>query len=391
MAFKDMDNLLARFAKETVPGCAFVMMKDCEPIYEGYYGYADLETKAPITEHSIFRQASTTKLFTYTMMMQHYERGDFLLSDPIYEFLPEWRNTKKYVTLPYQGTVAVPTEGPITIKDVLNMSCGLPYCHVPFEGISTNPTLNDMNKVIKELYKDGHIPTLREQVAGMSQVPIMFEPGTRWQYGFGSEITGAILEVLTGKSVRRNMKERLIEPLGLKDTATLLDPEMAKRLVGNYQVTEEGLKKLPAELDHDYMEGNVDEFFPVRLNASCKDFAKFMSMLANGGNYKGEHFLGRKTIDLMRSNYLNAEQMHDFTKTYEAGYGYGLGVRMCMDRAAGNANASLGAFGWTGGSGIWAEADPSENVAMVYMHNTRPNQEVYHHMRVRAVAYGCIE
>ena len=390
MSFKDIDALLDRFSKTTVPGCACVIMKDCEPIYEGYFGYADIENQKPITEHSIFRQASTTKLFTYMIMMQLYEQGKFLISDPLYEYLPEWKNTKKYVTLPYQGTVAVPTDNPITIRDALTMACGLPYCHTPFEGISTNPTLNDMNKVITELYKNG-VPTLRQEVAGMSQVPIMFEPGTHWQYGFGSEIVGAIVEEITGKTVRQNMRERIIEPLELKDTETLLDAEKAARLVCAYAVKDGKLEKLPASGDWNLMVGSVPEGSRANLNTSCKDFCKFMSILANGGNYKGEHFLGRKTIDLMRTNYLNETQMHDFTKTYEAGYGYGLGVRTLVSRAGGNVNGSIGSFGWTGGAGIWAEADPSEHVAMVYMHNTRPNQEVYHHMRIRAACYGSLE
>jgi CubicO group peptidase (beta-lactamase class C family) len=116
-----------------------------------------------------------------------------------------------------------------------------------------------------------------------------------------------------------------------------------------------------------------------------------MSMLANGGVYKGERFLGRKTIELMSTNYLNEDQLKDYHNTYLAGYGYGLGFRTLMDKAGGNHNGSIGAFGWTGGTGIWAESDPVENVAIVYMHNTRPNQEEYHHLRVRAVAYGCLD
>lgn len=390
--FENLDRLLQRFAAKTVPGCACVIMRNGETIYEGYAGYADLEKKTPVTEHSMFRQASTTKLFTYAICMMLFEQGEFLLNEPLYAYLPEWRDTKKFVTLPNGEVTVVPVEHPITIRDALTMSCGLPYCMAPLRTPSTNPTLNAMSEAMKPLCAGGRIPTLQEEVKAMSQVPIMFEPGTHWQYGFGSEIVGALVEVITGKSVRRNMKELLIDPLGLKDTATLLDEEMAKRLVCNCFCAADGtLTQMPAEMDATIMEGSVPEGSRANLNISAKDFAIFMSMLANGGEYHGVRLLGRKTIDLMRTNHLNEAQLRDFTNSYLAGYGYGLGVRTMIDPAAGQHNGSLGAFGWTGGAGTWAEADPSEGLAITYMHNMMPNKEEYHHLRVRTVAYGCLK
>lgn len=101
--------------------------------------------------------------------------------------------------------------------------------------------------------------------------------------------------------------------------------------------------------------------------------------------------LGSKTIDLMRTNTLtHAMIQEDFSNTYLNGYGYGYGVRTLMNPYQGQHNGSMGAFGWTGGSGTWAEADPSEGVSIVYMHNLQPNLEEYHHLRMRAVAYGCL-
>lgn len=390
--FTNMDRLLHKFAQTTLPGCACVIMKQGEVIYEGYAGYADIENQIPVDEHSMFRQASTTKLFTYAICMMLYEQGEFLLNEPLYEYLPEWKNTQKFVTLPNGSIIVKPVDNPITIRDALTMSCGLPYCMRPLDAPSNNPTLNAMSEAMRPLCANGRVPTLREEVKAISKAPIMFEPGTHWQYGFGSEIVGALVEVVTGKSVRRNMLEKLIIPLGLNDSATLFDAESIKKLVANYRRTPEGdLIKMPPEADEALIEGNVPEGSRAMLNNSAKDFAIFMSMLANGGVYKGERLLGRKTIDLMRANHLNAAQLKDFTNSYLAGYGYGLGVRTLMDKAAGQHNGSIGAFGWTGGAGTWAEADPAEGIAIAYMHNMMPNMEEYHHLRVRAAAYGCLD
>ena len=129
-----------------------------------------------------------------------------------------------------------------------------------------------------------------------------------------------------------------------------------------------------------------------RVATTVSDYSKLMQLLANGGVYKGTRIIGRKTIDLIRENTLPEKLINeDFSNTYLAGYGYGYGMRTLMDKYAGQHNGSIGAFGWTGGSGTWAEADPSEGVSIVYMHNIQPNLEEYHHLRMRAAAYGFLE
>jgi CubicO group peptidase (beta-lactamase class C family) len=113
-------------------------------------------------------------------------------------------------------------------------------------------------------------------------------------------------------------------------------------------------------------------------------------MMANGGVFKGEQIIGRKTIDVMRSNLLPPEQMKDFTWEYVAGYGYGYGVRTLIDPSAG-VNTSVGEFGWTGMMGTYVVMDPAEKASVVYMHNLVPNMEAYIHPRVRNIAFGALK
>ncbi|MBR4827772.1 MAG: serine hydrolase, partial [Oscillospiraceae bacterium] len=127
------------------------------------------------------------------------------------------------------------------------------------------------------------------------------------------------------------------------------------------------------------------------LISSLHDLQVFSAMLAGSGSWKGEKLCGRKTIDMMRRNLLTPEMLKVFRHGEMKGYGYGYGVRTLMDKYVGHHNGSLGQFGWTGGSGTWAEADPSEGTSIVYMHNVQPNHEEYHHIRMRDVAYGCLE
>jgi CubicO group peptidase (beta-lactamase class C family) len=388
--FQKLDHLLQNFAENSVPGCACTIMKKDEIIYEGYAGYSNIDTKERIHAKSMFRQASTTKLFTYAIIAMLYEEGKFLLSDPIYEYLPEWKHMTKYDTRRNNELEIVPLQNPITIKDAVTMACGLPYCMFP-DVNSNQPVIAAMSKALLSISGEQR-PTLREEVRAVSQVPVLFEPGTHWLYGFGSEITGAIVEEIAGKPLRTVFKERIIEPLGLKDTDTYITEQNLQQVVKDYRKDDDGsFTKTSPDSDAAYDMHYTPVGARVGLLTSSNDYAIFMQMLASGGNYKGERLLGRKTVDLLRTNYLNETQLKDFNNTYLAGYGYGLGFRTLMDKAAGNHNGSLGAFGWTGGSGIWVEADPEEELSFVYMHNMRPNEELYHHLRVRTVAYGCLD
>ncbi len=259
--FKNLDKLLDSFTQGSIPGCACVVMQNHDIIHESYSGYADIEKGSKINERSIFRQASTTKLFTYAIGMMLFEEGAFRFTDPVYDFLPEWKSTTKYVQVPGRAAEIVPVEHPITVKDAFTMSYGLPYCMRPLDHVTDNPTVNAMSEAVRPYCKDGKIPTLRDEVRAMGSVPIMFEPGTHWLYGLGSEIVGAIVEVITGKSVRQNMKERLIEPLGLKDTATFLDDEMMSRLVTCYFISPDKRKEpMPADMDDILKIGGAPEY-----------------------------------------------------------------------------------------------------------------------------------
>lgn len=388
--FSRLDALLQDFAeRKTMPGCACTIMQGDEVIYEGFAGYSNIEEKKPIDRHSMFSQASTTKLFTYAIMGMLYEEGKFLFSDPIGDYLPEWQNTKKFVTMPNGSIAAVPTEHPISIRNAVSMMCGLPYCMAPAKNPDT-PTLAAMSRRMEELIeKSNHRPTtIRDEVRAMADVPLMFEPGTHWHYGFGSEITGALVETLCDKPLREVFREKIIEPLELADTDTYLLPENKERIVTTYLKKNGTLTPM-----NSYGMNGTPEDTPAgarpNLLTSSHDFAVFMQMLANGGSYKGHRYLCPGTVEMLHTNVLTEEQLKDFTNDYLDGYGYGLGFRTLLTHKYGH-NGHLGAFGWTGGSGTWVEADPVAKLSISYMHNMAPNEELYHHHRVRNVAYACL-
>ena len=396
--FTNLDALLKRYVSDGLPGCSCIVAKKGETLFEGYYGMADIENNVPLGPEHVFRQASLTKVALYTVVMMLYEQGRFLMSDPLYEYFPEWKSSTKIVKKPNGETVCVPVDKPITLKNIMNFTCGLPYGMIIAGQKVSHPTALAMRKAQEALEAKGSF-TLREQIAAMSTVPLAYEPGERHLYGFASELAAGLLEVLCGKKAELVIKEMLFEPLGMESSANFLFGDLEQRLVKDYMLNpgkklgDEGALGILDEAREKAMVGKLGETNGFqRVITNCRDYTRLMQMLANGGYYGGEKLIGRKTIDLMRTNTLTPTQIReDFTNNYLAGYGYGYGVRTLMDRYAGHHNGSLGAFGWTGFFGTWCEADPEEGASLVFMYNMLPNNEAYYHLRLRAAAYGCIE
>lgn len=384
-----LDHLLQHFTDHGLPGCALQITRHHETIYEGYAGMADLENQIPVTSDSLFRQASMSKLPLYTTMMMLYERGAFLFTDPVYDFFPEWKHVTKLRRLPNGSTECVPLERPITVGDTLTMRCGLPYCN--FDGPTRDETLRAMQQCMRPLWEKGHF-TNREQIRAVASAPLAFEPGTHFLYGFSSELAAGIIEAVCGKSIDDVFQELLFDPLEMNHTRSHFFRDCQERMVKLYTRAKDGtLSRTDSPLDEKHLPGPEHECGWARLFSNVNDFSKLMQMLACKGQYRGRQFLSPGTIDLMRTNVLPPEQLADFTDPYNAGYGYGCGVRTLIDKAAGGHNGSLGAFGWTGGYGTWCEADPAQEVSIVYMHNMIPNEEQYYHLRVRAAAYGILK
>ena len=382
--FTDLDKLLQQFAGSTVPGCGCVVAQNGEILYEGYYGLADIETGKPVTADTVYRLYSMTKVITCTAALILFERGKFSLNEPYHKYYPEFENTRVAETLPNGGIKIRPAKNPILIRDAFNMAVGLPYAD------GNSYTEHELRRVLNELDSKGKF-TLQDQVRAFSTVPIRYDPGSHWSYGYGHELVAALIEAVSGMTMGEFLKKEIFEPLEMENTGYRFFGDIQDRLIKMYKPDGEGrFVEIPGRDDENFLPDARYEAGGIGLFSTARDYTKFTQMLANGGVYEGRQIIGRKTIDLMRRNMLNDAQMKDFADSYNEGYGYGLGVRTMVE-PAGVANLSVGEFGWTGAAGTWASIDPSEGVSVVYMHQTMPNNEQYHHHRVRAAAYGCIK
>lgn len=383
-----IDTVLRSFVEHTVPGCACVVTHKNEIVYEGYHGLADVQAGIPVGQETVYRLFSMTKVAIYTACMILFEQGKFLLDDPLYEFFPEYRQMNKCV-MTEDGPRIVPAKQPILIRHIMSMTCGLPYGVLHNEPGEESITQREMNSVYRKLHDEKSF-TLREQIRAVAEVPLAFEPGTRWMYGFGSELAAGLLEILTGLYIEDALKEILFDPLDMKNTCMHYFGSIQQRLSPTYLRDKQGRIQQVAQIATDL--SNMPDKRNIcgcpRLLTTAKDFSALSQMLACGGIFHGKRIMGRKTIDLMRANQLNELQLSDFAHGPVTGYGYGLGVRTLINPVAANSNSSVGEFGWVGGSGTWVAIDPSEQFSVVYMHQMLPCMEEYHHLRVRAAAFA---
>lgn len=385
---KDLDLLLEDFAANHVPGCGCIVMKDGEILYEGYKGLADVEAGRKTGEDTLYRLFSMTKVIVCAGALILFERGKYALNDPYSDYYPEYKDTRVAELLGNGSWNIRPAKRPIRVKDTFNMACGLPYPSPR----SDHPTDKGMNEVRERLAKEHNGKyTLGDDVRAMGAVPVRFDPGEHWLYGFGHEMVAALIEKCSGMTVGEFLKKEIFEPLGMEHTAYRYREGEREKMAVLYRIREDGsYEPMKGMMDDRHEPDAVYEAGGAGLFSNLSDYAVFTQMLANGGVWKGKRILGRNTIDLLRTNMLNETQLSEFRNTYLAGYGYGLGVRTMMD-IGGVSNSTPGEFGWTGAAGTWTSIDPANRFSVVYMHNTFPNNEEYHHMRVRAAAYGLLE
>lgn len=382
--FKELSRMMEDVLEQGPAGCGCAVARDGEILFEEYHGVKNLESGEPITADSVYRQYSTTKVAVCTGAMMLLERGKFLLNDPIYEYFPEWKDTM--VAQPEEdGSYRVrPAKRPILVRDCFSMAMGIGYG-------GTDYTHQAAEKVRAQLRENVGEYTLQQEIKAMAEVPVAFDPGTHWLYGFGHELVAGLIEVVSGKGVGQFLKEELFEPLGMKNTGYHYFGDIRERMVTTYLLKEDGSREASPYFEKDelfepeakYEGGGAGLFSTVR------DYLALTQMLACGGEYQGRKIMGRKTIDLMRCNQLNEQQLKEFRNPYLDGYGYGCGVRTLMDPAAG-VSSSVGEFGWTGMLGTYVSIDPAEKLSLVYMHNLFPNREAYIHPRIRNIVYGIL-
>ncbi|MFC3800898.1 serine hydrolase domain-containing protein [Cohnella sp. GCM10012308] len=377
MDFKPLSRFIDRIVAWRIPWAEVLVMHRNETVFRYRAGYEHLEAKTPIGEDRMIYLYSLTKILTCTAALQLVEKGNLLLGDALSDYLPEYAEMKVRKTQP-DGSVSVePAERPITVRDLFTMTAGFSYD-------LTAPALAEAAK-----RTDGRLPT-REFAAALAKEPLLFEPGTRWNYSLCHDVLAALVETVDGRRFGTYVREEITEPLGMRDTGFFLSEAQRSRLAPQYQYDDELGIAVPMDGDWHRI-GTELESGGAGLLSTVSDYTLFLNALTNRGtNPDGVRILSAAGVDLMRTDHLSELTRGDYNWSQLAGYGYGLGVRTHISRVGSGCLSPLGEFGWSGAAGALAIIDPESQLTVMYAQHMVNNPEPYVHPRLKNVIYGCL-
>lgn len=326
------------------------------------HGSMNLETKTPMAKDAMFRLASMSKPITGAAVLMLIEEGKIRLTDPVSRFIPEFRSMKVAVARPggragnagaaAGGAAAGPApfdtvsaSREITVRDLLTHTSGLVSGGL---GAATAPQRAPNDTLA------GYIPKL-------GAVPLDFQPGTLWRYSgqAGFDVLSRIVEIASGLPYDQFLKQRLFDPLGMKDTTFVLNAANESRLPILYNRSPKGLQPTPRVTNTTYFSGAGG------LASSAEDYLQFAQMLLNRGQMNGVRFLSPRSIDLMTASHTGDMVNGQFGRP-EKGMNFGLSVQVVQDPAAADLRVSKGAYGWAGGTGVSFWIEPEEQMVSIF-------------------------
>ena len=326
-------------------------------------GWRDVEAKAPMTRDTLFRIASMTKPITSVAALMLLEEGKLRLDDPITKWMPEFKDLRvlKDAAGPLDATV--PAERDITVDDLMTHRSGLAYAFT-----SIGPIAQAYEKALGSPL--GTHLTPDEWLAALGTLPLSYQPGERFHYSHATEVLGFLVGRVAGTGYRDFIMQRILKPLGMDDTDFWCPPEKRDRMAKLYRINPKTDAMEDVSLPHlpgppEFCAGGGG------LISTADDYLQFARMMLNGGELDGVRYLKPETIALMRQNRLSdAQRQVPFMGIpFWLGQGFGLGVSVITDpeKQAWMGAGSEGSFGWPGAFGTWWQADPQEDMVMLYL------------------------
>jgi CubicO group peptidase (beta-lactamase class C family) len=367
-----------------IPGAVIAIARKGKLACHEAFGFRDRAAGVAMTTDTIFNIASMTKPMVAVAALQLQERGRLLIDDPLATYLPKFAKMQVAQLDPkgetITGTVAAARD--ITLRDLMMHTSGQIYG-------------SRGNTAVHKLYPPGSgvvgmTMSRDEFIDKLAALPLRHQPGTVWDYGFGLDLLGLVVEQVSGQTLGRYLDDNVLDPLGMTDTGFYIPPEKAARYA----------KALPTDPDT----GNPQSVTPVlteRLKFECGggglsstagDYLRFALALLNKGVHGEARILGRKTAEYMLMNQLGPEVKNLIADTdpSRADYGFGLGLAVRTEAARGRMLGSAGDFNWPGASGTNWWADPQEELAVVFMAVT-PGPIRWHYRQViNALVYQAI-
>jgi CubicO group peptidase (beta-lactamase class C family) len=350
-----------------LPGIVSLVARNGKIVLWKAYGMANNQEGIKLKRDAIFRIASQTKAVTATAVMMLWEEGKFRLDDPISKYIPEFKNPQVLKTFQYSDTswTTVPAKSEITIRNLLSHTSGIGY------GVIDG---DERFKMI--FHKAGIVDafttknvTIEENIKKLAKLPLHHDPGENYTYSEGLDVLGYLIEIVSGVPFDEFMKTHIFDPLGMDDTRFYLPDNKASRLVAVQRKVEGKWEKYPVTFyDTDYPVKGAKTYFAggAGLSSTAKDYATFLQMYLNGGEYNGVRLLSRKTVDVILSNQIG--DIWGENSDTKFGLAFELVTKTGQDKGG---LGSEGTFNWGGYFNTQYFADPQENIIGIIMKQTQ--------------------
>ncbi|HEY0655932.1 MAG TPA: serine hydrolase domain-containing protein [Chryseosolibacter sp.] len=377
-----IDNMLDEYVKnQQIPGAVVYIVRDGKVAYHKAFGYSDVEKKTALKKDDIFRIASQSKAITSLAVMMLWEEGKFLLDEPVSKYIPEFKSPKVLKTFNAADSsyTTEPAKSEITIRQLLTHSSGIDYAAI---GSTEFKSIYAKAKIPSGIGNDKDI--LGDKMKALGQLPIKHNPGDRWTYGLNHDVLGYLVEVWSKMTFDQFLRTRIFEPLGMKDTYFYLPKEKHARVVSLHQDKEGKVVVMKAgafdaanpeypKLNGTYFSGGAG------LSSTVEDYAKFLQLFLNKGEYNGVRLLSRKTVELI---------MTDQLPTLDSEYGLAFGLETSKNDH--QSVYSVGTFSWGGAFNTHYWADPKERLIGLIYTNIFATQQWQIGERFRTLTYSAI-
>jgi CubicO group peptidase (beta-lactamase class C family) len=375
---KDIDD-------KRIAGAVTLVLRHGQVAFFKAQGMQDREAAKPMRQDSIFRICSMSKPIATVAVMILYEEGHFLLEDPVSKYLAEFKNMKVLVKPAEGESYTIPATHEITIRDLLRHTSGLTY---NWNG-DLGPMYKDANVAHGMLPYDG---TIGDSVQHLAKLPLLFNPGDRWEYSLSVDVLGRLVEVVSGMPFDQFLRTRVFDPLGMKDTYFFPPENKLDRLATAYTYyPDKGLNRFP---DTPITEGTFtySADYPYRgakklfsggagLNSTAADYARFSEMMLEGGKLGNTRLLSRKSVELMT---------HDQLGKIAPEQGFGLGFGINGVKSPLTELGTPGEFNWGGFFYTTFSVDPKEQMIVIFMGQLHPTGDLTLDHQVHELAYQAI-
>lgn len=356
-----------------LPGWLVLVARHGKIAHLSTHGMRDVQANLPVETDTLFRIYSMTKPVTSVAAMMLYEQGLFELTDPVSRFIPEFAEQRVYVNGPAQQPQTRPATEPIRIWHLLTHTAGLTY---GFHHLHP----------VDRMYRDqdfewGHPAglDLAGACAAWAEFPLLFDPGTAWNYSVATDVLGRVVEVASGRTLDEFFRTDILEPLDMRDTAFSVEECELNRLAALYTADRAGRAVRNEKF------GRAAHHPPGVLSgggglvSSARDYHRFTQMLLHGGELDGARLLSNRTVNYMTRNHLPGRAdletlaMGSFSEASNAGKGFGLGFSVEEDPAASKVVSSTGEYGWGGAASTAFWVDPREDLTVLFLTQLLPS------------------